>query len=429
MEEAVQKAKSLFKTGFFHIFGSNVINKVISFLTSVVLVRILSKTEYGVFTYAWNIYSILILFNGMGIESAVLQLSSEKSGDIEYANRVSNYGTRFGLKFNFILFGLLLGIGLFAPLKISGARVLLCALCALPFFQFVFNMMSSYLRAQKRNQEYAKLQVVNSALVFLSSAGLAFAIQELGLVIGHYIAYIGAVIIGFYFFHVRLLNGEKDGLVEDTKPLLKIAFITMLNNGLSQLMYLIDVFVIGIVDPQETILASYKVATMIPTALGFIPLSMIIYLYPYFAQHKNDRDWCVKRYKQVLVGLGGVNLIISISLFAFAPLIVRFFFGTQYLDAVPVFRILAINYFFSATFRTLSGNLLVTQRKLKFNLIVAVFASTINIVADYFFIEKWGSIGAAYATMIVVLLTSILNTVYLIITFNGIPEQKHIDGE
>lgn len=428
MNVLLDRTRGLLKTGFFHIFGSSVINKIISFLSSIVLVRILSKTEYGVFTYAWNIYSILILFNGMGIESAVLQLSSEKSGDVEYANRTSNFGTKFGLKFNFILCGLLLGIGLFAPLKITRSRVLLCALCALPFFQFVFNMTSSYLRAQKRNQEYAKLQVVNSALVFLASTCFAFVIREMGLVVGHYIAYVGAVIVGYFVFHVHLLNGDKGDLGEDTKPLLKISFITMLNNGLSQLMYLIDVFVLGIVDPQETILASYKVATMIPTALGFIPLSMIIYLYPYFAQHKNDKEWCIKRYKQVLIGLGSVNLFLAAFLFAFAPLIVRIVFGAQYLDAVPVFRVLAINYFFSGTFRTLSGNLLVTQRKLKFNLGVAIFASSVNIVADYLLISNLGSIGAAYATMLVVLLTSVLNTVYLIITFRKIPDSNDYIG-
>lgn len=39
--------------------------------------------------------------------------------------------------------------------------------------------------------------------------------------------------------------------------------------------------------------------------------------------------------------------------------------------------------------------------------------------------EKWGwlgAIGAAYATMLVVLITSVLNTVYLIVTFRRIPE-------
>ena len=382
--------KTLLKTGFFHIFGSSVINKIIGFMSSVVLVRILTKAEYGTFTYAWNIYSIILLFSGMGIESGVLQLSSEHNGDIEYANRASNFGIRFGLKFNTALALIMLGIGLFAPLKIEGGRKLLCALCLLPFFQLLYGMTTTYLRSQKRNKEYAILQVTNTALVFLASAGLAFVVREAGLVIGHYVGYVVAYLIGLFAFHVHLVNTEKSDLGSDTKPLLKIAFITMINNGLSQLMYLLDVFVLGIVDPQETILASYKVATMIPTALTFIPNALIVYLYPYFAEHKDDHKWCLNRYKQILLGLGGFNLVLSVILFTAAPLIIRILFGTQYLDAVPVFRILAVNYFFSGTFRILSGNLLVTQRKLKFNLVVAVVASSVNVIADYFFIQWRG---------------------------------------
>lgn len=417
MRELTEKVKKLFKTGFFHIFGSSVINKIIAFLSSVVLVRILTKPEYGTFTYAWNIYCIVVLFNGMGIESGVLQLSSEHSGDVEYAKEVSNYGTRFGLKFNLVLVTVLLGIGLFAPLKIEGGKSLLCILCALPIFQLLFGMTSCYLRSQKRNQEYAKLAVINTVLVFVVSAVGAFFFREVGMVIGHYVAYIAAYLVGLSLFHVHLVKRQKSDIGADRKPLLKIAFISMLNNGLSQLMYLLDVFVLGIVDPQETILASYKVATMIPSALSFIPLSLITYLYPYFAEHKDDGKWCLNRYKQILLGLGGFNLALSAVLFAGAPLIIRLLFGEQYLDAVPIFRLLAVNYFFSGTFRILSGNLLVTQRKLQFNLFVAIVSSLTNAVADYFFIQWWGSMGAALATVLVVLVSSILSTTYLIYTF------------
>lgn len=418
MENAVSKLKTLFMTGFFHIFGSSVINKVIAFLSSVVLVRILTKVEYGAFTYAWNIYSIVLILNGMGIESGILQLASEHSGDVEYTNKVSNFGTKFGLRFNLILVAVLLGIGLFAPLKIEAGRPLLCALCVLPVFQLLYNLTSSYLRTQKRNQEYAKLQVTNTILVFVISAGCAFLFREMGMVVGHYVAYIAAYLVGLLAFHVHLISRRAGELEEnDRKPLLKISFISMLNNGLSQLMYLLDVFVLGIVDPQETILASYNVATMIPAALTFIPLSLITYLYPYFAEHKDDGKWCLNRYKQILLGLGGFNLALSAVLFAAAPLIIRILFGEQYLDAVPIFRLLAVNYFFSGTFRILSGNLLVTQRKLKFNLFVAIVSSLTNAVADYFFIQWWGSMGAALATVLVVLVASVLSTTYLIYTF------------
>lgn len=417
MEKVLPKIKTLFKTGFFHIFGSSVINKIIAFMSSVVLVRILTKAEYGIFTYAWNIYSIILIFNGMGIESGVLQLSSEHSGDAKFGDRVSNYGIRFGIKFDMILGIFILLIGLFAPLKIEASREILCMLCLLPMSQILFQMTTTHLRAQKRNQEFAKLTVLNTILIFVVSAGCAFIFREKGLVFGYYVAYLSSFLVGLLMYHIRIFNNSAPMEGEERKSLLRIAAISMLNSGLSQLMYLLDVFILGIVDPKETLLASYKVATMIPSALAFIPLALITYLYPYFAEHRGDGGWCLKRYKQILLGLGGLNLIVSGVLFAGAPLIIRLLFGEQYLDAVPVFRILSANYFFSGTFRILSGNLLVTQRKLKFNLFVAIVSSLTNVVADYFFIQWWGSIGAALATVLVVFISSTLSTIYLVQTF------------
>lgn len=409
--------KKLFSTGFFHIFGGNVINKIITFISGIVLVHILSKPEYGIFTYAWNIYGIVFLFSGMGLDSSMLQLSSEHGGDLDYTQRICSYSVKVGLLFNCLLSLALLIIGLFVPLKIEAGRPLLITLCLLPLFQFLFNMLSVFLRSQKRNKEFAKLNVINTSICFVVSVGAALIFRAMGLVFGHYAAAIVSVAFGVLCFKVRLYSKSSAGVGADKKALLQIGLIQMVNNGLSQLMYLLDVFVLGIVDPNETILASYKVATIIPTALTFIPQSLMVYVYPYFAEHKDDGKWCMHRYKQVILWLGAFNLLISFVLFIAAPFMIHLVFGEEYIDAVPVFRLLSINYFISGTFRIVSGNLLVTQRRLKFNLLIAIVSTVTNIIADYFFIQWWGSMGAAYATVLVVVISSVMSTVRLIISF------------
>lgn len=405
------------RTGFFHIFGGSVINKIVAFLSSIVLVRILTKEEYGVFTYAWNIYNIVILLNGLGVANAVLQMCSERSGDQQYAEQISSYGTRFGLTFDLVISVLLLVIGMFVPLNIDGAGELLKLLCFLPMLRLLFDLVLSNLRAQKKNREYAILNTVNTVAVFLVSVIGALLFREKGMILGYYAAYLISVLIGLGVMHVRLYSKGSFLKIGERKNLRSIAIVSMLNAGLSELMYLLDIFVLGIVDPQETILAGYKVATIIPSALPFITISLVTYIYPYFAEHRDDGAWCLKRYKQIVLGLGTVNLVVSGSLFCFAPLVIYVCFGNTYSEVLPIFRLLVANYFISGTFRILSGNLLVTQRKLKFNLFVAIVAGCVNVVADFLFISWWGAMGAALATVLVVLLTSILNTVYLIYTF------------
>ena len=237
------------------------------------------------------------------------------------------------------------------------------------------------------------------------------------MVLGYYFAYLVTILVAYYYMEVRFITGTKTLEKKDKKALFSISIVSMCNNGLAQLMYLLDVFVLGIVAADESILASYKVATIIPSALTFIPLSLMTYLYPYFAEHRLDGKWCIRNYVRILIMLGSFNIMLSFVLFLMAPLIIDILYGNIYLDAVPIFRILSVNYFFSGTFRILSGNLIVTQRKLKFNLIVAIVSGIINIVTDFLFIQWWGAIGAAYATVVVVIVSSVMSTIYLLYIF------------
>ena len=417
MGALLARIKRLYQSGAFHIVGSNAINKMVTFISSIIVVRILTKGEYGLFTYAWNIYSIILLFNGMGIENGVLQLGSEKSGDAAYAGKLSNYAARFGLKFDILLTVAILTIGLFFPMEIEGAGVLLCMLCLLPMPKLISAINGVYLRTQKRNKEMSGVSVLTTMVVLIITNTCAWLFREKGLILGYYIAYLFSITVTTWYCKLRYLRGKAILQPDERKALFAISFISMCNNGLSQLMYLLDVFVLGIVVPDEAVLASYKVATTIPSALTFIPIAVMVYLYPYFAQNRENGKWCMRKYGQVLGVMGAFNAAVSAVLFFFAPFVVRTFFGADYMDAVPIFRLLSVSYFFSGTFRILSGNLLVTQRKLKFNLFIAVFSGIANAVANYFFIQWWGPMGAALATVCVVIFTSILNTVYLIYTF------------
>lgn len=418
MKVLINKIKIMFKTGFFHIFGSSIINKIIAFLSTTVLVRILTKEEYGVFSYAWNIYSIVILFNGLGMHSALLQLGSEKKNNSDYMGRISNYCTRSGILFDTMLAALFLMIGFFVPLKIESASALLKMLCLLPMILFVYNMILSKLRAERRNKDYSIISVINTTAIFILCTVFAWIFREKGMIIGYYAAYASTVSVGFLLFKVKLFSNDKKPQKKETRDIRSIAVISMCNTGLSQLLYLLDLFVLGIVTPEETILAGYRVATIIPTALSFIPASLVTYLYPYFAEHRKDPEWCLKSYKKILLGLGTFNAALSAGLCVFAPFIIKLLFGEQYMEIVPLFRLLSLNYFFSGTFRTLGGQLLVTQRKLKFNLVVAIMSGVINIIADFVFIRWWGSMGAAFATILVVVFSGIMNTSYLFYIFS-----------
>ena len=426
-EKIINKVKKLKSTGLFDIFGSSIIVKVIGFMSSIILVRVVSKDAYGVFTVAWNIYSIAMLATGFGASYAILQIGCENNNDIEKKKNIFQYGWNYGFRANIILGVVVLVLGMFFPFSVSAAAPLISMMCALPLIQFGVEYQSMYLRVEKNNRGYSIANIVNVSLVLIFSIMGALLIQEKGFIFGRYIAYFLLVVLGVKIWGVPIRFKKELLSKKDKKDFIHVAFVSMINGGISQLLYLIDVFILGIVLPNEGIIASYKVATIIPTALSFIPTALVTYIFPYFTEKREDGKWCIKKYCQITGIMAVVNGIITIILVFGAGWIINMMYANTCLDAVVPFRILAINYFFSGTFRSIAGNLLVTQRKLGFNTFVALLSGVINVGADVVLIMKLGSVGAAYATLSIVLLCSVLNVTYLVLTFKKIGNNKERD--
>ena len=65
--------KMIWKKGAIHIFTGSFLNKFVVFFGSIVIVRLLSKTEYGMLGYAENLYSFAYILAGLGISNAIMR--------------------------------------------------------------------------------------------------------------------------------------------------------------------------------------------------------------------------------------------------------------------------------------------------------------------------------------------------------------------
>ena len=131
IERTKNSVKSLVKSGLLHIISSSVVNKIITFACGIILVRIISKEAYGVYSYANNIFGFFMLASGLGAPAAVLQLCSE-SKTVAEREKFYKFGCFFGLGFNIILAFIILGTALFIKLPIDGSNYCLALMSFLP---------------------------------------------------------------------------------------------------------------------------------------------------------------------------------------------------------------------------------------------------------------------------------------------------------
>ena len=135
---------------------------------------------------------------------------------------------------------------------------------------------------------------------------------------------------------------------------------------------------------------------------------------PLFLQHIKEQEWIKKKTKEVYLVIGAVSIVLGLIMYLFAPIIISIIWGKQYLDAVPCFRILTISFVLLSIFRITSTNLLLTLKRAGYTTIVSIITGIANIVLDVIFTIKYGSIGAAYATLIVTILASAMSFPYAI---------------
>lgn len=395
--------------GLGHILGTGILNKIIAFIANVCIVRILSRETYGVFGYADNIANVFLLLSGLGMINGVMQFGSENRTQDE-KNAYFKFGLGFGTCFNLVLSIVIVIYAMFIPISIESSREYIIMLAFLPLTNYLFTFFSTVLRCKKENKLYARIVNLNSLIYAITAIIGAYFLEIKGLVLSLYTANLVSAFIGVVLtrYNSEIVITEYKLSSIQKKRIISYSATSCVNTAVANLLYLLDVFILGIFVKDASTIAGYKVAMTIPTALLFIPQGINLFMYPYFAE--NNEDYVtIKKYTSKLIKASFIsNAFIVGILFIFAPEIIKIIWGERFLDATILLRILSLNYFVSATFRITAGNILATLRKVKVSMYVSVFSGLANIFFDIVFISKWGAVGAAIATLSIMIISSML---------------------
>lgn len=421
----IQRGLDYLKKDVTRVLFATAFNKVLSLLLSIIIVRMLTKAEYGLYTFAFNKIAIALIFSGLGIISGVMQYCSEDRDDDEKRS-MYRFGFFYGISVNVVLSICLFLYGVFAPIKLEGAAKYIQYLSAVPVFSFLYEYGNIYLRTQNRMTQYANSTNINTLAYLIASVALTFMMGLNGYVLGYYVSFAIALV---YIVSISSKNSEFHRYVSIRKEpsiyksLLKFSTICALTNSLSSLLNYIGVELVGFVVPDPEILASYKIGIGIPDNASFITLAIITALYPSFAKNQVDYQWLKQHTKKLLLGLATLNGFVAIAMFIGAKPIINILYGPDYMDAVPLLQIAAVGFLISSVFRIPFGNLLLAMRKVRFNLLVCVICGLINIVFNLLLIPRYGSLGAAYTSIIVAVVSGVMSTTRYVIYLKEIKKQ------
>lgn len=429
MPEIKKLLTRLHSTGFFFIFLSTVLVKMVTFCQSIIVVRLLSKGDYGLYSYCNNIISMIMLFDGLGCIAGILQFGSECAGDQKRKNAFLLFGAKLGMITNVLTTIVIVILALTLNFEIKGAGTILLIMSFHPIFGCIFNLTSINLRINFQNNKYSVLNVIYIVLLASGVVLGAWLWQVKGIAWLYYVSMTLTIVIAFWM-NRKYLHAIKERVAltkDEKKAFLKHSVFTAFSNASSQLMLMLDMFVIGLVIADELVLADYKAASTIPSALYFIPSAMMVYFYPFFVAKLNDKAWVKKSVFLVFAALFVTSVLIGVVLLIAAPLVIRIIFGEQYLTAVPVFRVLVVSFMVGCFLEHASYHLLVALKKTTFNFICSIAGGVLNVGLNCALVLSMGSIGAAIATLAVTCVSAVAHFVYLMIQLKKLHHKSDED--
>jgi O-antigen/teichoic acid export membrane protein len=179
---------------------------------------------------------------------------------------------------------------------------------------------------------------------------------------------------------------------------------------LLQIFHWTDSFIIGIFENAQSV-GFYNVAMPIAMLLSIsTPLFLQLFFPLVTKEYSKDRHNLVivkDLSKQVGKWIFIINLPLLILFLIFPGVFINFFFGKEYLIAENALRFLAMGIFFNSLFMV-SNNLLTMIGKSKIIMLDVLFISVINLVLNIVLVQRYSINGAAFASMISLILLSLL---------------------
>lgn len=412
----MQKIRHLISEGILWIFGGSIASQVFGFISSVVVIRNLPKSAYGVYVDANNIYSYFAIFIGLGLTTAVMQFGSEDVA-LERKAAIYQYSFKAGMISNAVFLIIIFGFGyIYKP---SGAGRYLRMMCGIPAVVYADNFFQTALIVKKKNREFGLVYITYAITVCLGNIMFTLLWGVTGLVVSTYFSQAVSALVGF------LLLKKSCGIQElyaiapklpgnDRKEIANYCILCTITNFVSTALVLLDITCLNYVLSDSNVLADYKVASTIPSAMLFVPTSLITYYYPILVEkHSRDLYEFSSQLKECIIIFSTSSVTLFVLLFLFAGPIIRCVYGAKYLNAIPIFRILTINFLVNASIRKLFGNVIAVIKRVKINLLFAAISGVLNVALDVVLIKHMGSEGAAIATVIVTSFISILEVIYI----------------
>lgn len=391
-----------------YILFASLFTKIVSFLVSIVVIRLLAKEEYGFITYAFTVIAFILPFMGAGVHQGLLRFGSLCNAQSE-KKYFFQLCLKRGLLYSSILALILIVLIPIITKNVTNSAFYLYLLVFQLFGLLLFVMVGIYARLLHLNKLYAKMEIISSLCLLVFNTSLCFLFGGPGYIVS--VVSVPFIIGLFFFFKLRLHLPARSpiNLQFNTKEILSYGIYMSLGSVFAQLLYAVDILIIGNLLENAKLISQYKVASLIPFNLLIIPVAILTTDFVKLSRaSEHDKPYLKSYYLNYLKIFFWISLGLLLFFYFFSETILLIF-GREYQQEPQLMVIFAIGIVGGLLFRVPLGNLLSAIGWPRISAIFSVIILILNVIGSYFMVQRYGITGAAIVTSSLMWLSGLLS--------------------
>lgn len=403
-----------------YVFLATIFARIFSFIASWLALKLISNEELGVVLFAYNIIVFLIPISGLGLHQSLIRYGA-LSKSKEEKNSIFLYVLNKGLSGSLALIALIIVSSFFITFKFEGTQQYVVILSFIILPSFIFEIIRAQFRLHHNNKSFAYTEFSHSVILLLSVFILSYLFKEKG----YAIALLITPLLTSLLF-IKKLNidfSSKIKLTITNFSFWKYGFFASLSNVVTQLLFVIDIILIGILLEDTEMITTYRYISIIPFSLLFLPRVFIATDFVAFTEKIYDKKYIFNYIKSYMLFFLMISCLMFLISYLFAEQILTLL-DSNFTQFVDTFLILMLGITGIYIFRGLFGNLLSSIGKAHINYYIASIALVINIIANFYLIPKYGIKGAAITSAILMWFTGIVSFIWFWVLYKKLLLKK-----
>ena len=390
-----------------YILIATIISRFSSFLASWFAIQFIPHKELGVVLFSYNIILFVIPFADFGLHQSLIRYGALLKNEKE-KNSLFVYVFQKGFLIAAGSTITIICVGLLYPFEFqnTGFYLALLSLHLIPLF--IMELIKIQFRLIHQNKQFSLIEMSYNCILLIFVICLSFYFKEIGYIIA--IIVVPLLTILFFIKKLNINTFQKVQLDITNFKFWKYGFYSGLTSVVSNMLFIIDIFLISYLLKDAELVTSYKYVSIIPISIIFLPRMFMAADFVTYTENIKTKKYIFKYIKSYML-LFTLISIFFVGFFYYFSNEALALFNDDFSKYSNSFVALIIGICGILIFRGLFGNLLCSIGKIEVNYYLASIAILINITANYYLIPKYGIFGAAITTASLMWFTGIFSCI------------------